>query len=125
MNLTKHAPALNYRLGTIDRIAALGTNKATGEMEKVRTTSGQVWGIADLLPHGPITDPLDQPAINTCLTIVRECCLSGTQSPEQAAQDLALLSALTDPQKKQVWGLLSGDERRGLVELKTFSERTP
>lgn len=124
MNLTKHTPVLNYRTCEIDRIAAIGTNKATGEVEKIRTTTGQVWAIADLQPSGPIVDPLDKPALDTCLLIIRECCLSDTQQPEQAAQDLSLLSALTDEQKRQVWGQLAGSERRELRELKKkFSGR--
>lgn len=122
MNLTPQAPILNYRLGQVDRIAQMGTNKVTGEVEKVRTVTGQVWSVADLEPHGPITEPLDQPAIDTCLLIVRECCLSGAQQPQQAAQDLSLLSALTEGQKRQVWGQLEGDEKQKLRELRE-SER--
>ncbi|NEZ61517.1 hypothetical protein D0962_01790 [Leptolyngbyaceae cyanobacterium CCMR0082] len=116
--LTIGASALNYRLSMIDRIAKLGTNKTTGEVEKIKTATGQVWSVADLNPQGDIIGPLDRTALDTCLLIVRECCLSDTQSPQQAAQDLELLGCLTQEQKQQVWGQLTGDEKQQLRKLK-------
>lgn len=118
MELTKGTPILNYRLGVIDRIAKLGTNKVTGEVEKIKTASEQVWSVADLTPQGDIIGPLDRTALDTCLLIVRECCLSDVQEPQQAAQDLELLGCLTQQQKQQVWGQLSGDEKQQLRRLK-------
>ena len=118
MNLTKGAPTLNYRLGIIDRIAQLGTNKATGEVEKVKTATGQVWSVADLNPQGGIIEPLDEDSLDTCLLIVRECCLGSAQEAQEAAQDLSLLGCLTQEQKQQVWGQLSGDEKQQLRKLK-------
>lgn len=118
MELTHNAPTLNYRLGQIDRIAKLGTNKATGEVEKVKTHSGQVWAIADLYPQGSIIEPLDQLALETCLKIVRECCLGSNQEPDLVAQDLQLLGCLTQGQKQQVWQQLTAAEKRELRKLK-------
>ncbi|NEZ54969.1 hypothetical protein [Adonisia turfae] len=118
MNLAKNAPILNYRLSMIDRIAKLGTNKVTGEVEKIKTASGQVWSVADLTPQGDIIGPLDKEALDTCLLIVRECCLSDAQSGQQSAQDLELLGCLTQEQKQQVWGHLTGDEKQQLRKLK-------
>ncbi|MDV3349959.1 hypothetical protein QGP82_14735 [Leptothoe sp. LEGE 181152] len=116
--LTIGASALNYRLSMIDRIAKLGTNKTTGEVEKIKTASGQVWNVADLTPQGDIIGPLDKEALDTCLLIVRECCLSDVQGGQQAAQDLELLGCLTQGQKQQVWGHLSGEEKTQLRELR-------
>lgn len=118
IGLTHGAATLNYRTREIGRIAQLGTNKATGEVEKVKTASGQVWAVADLEPQGSIIDPLDQPAIDTCLLIVRECCLSDSQGAELAVQDLALLGCLTQEQKQQVWGQLAASEKQQLRKLK-------
>lgn len=120
MNLTPQAPALNYRLGIIDRIAQLGTNKATGEVEKVRTTTDQVWSVADLTPQGPIVAPLSPADINDLLRLLRECAFSEGSTTTDGLDGLSLMGCLAQGQKRQLWGALKPSEREALTKLKTM-----
>ena len=124
MNLTKGAPALNYRLGVVDRIAQLGTNKATGEIEKVKTVSGKIWDATDLQPQGSIFAPLTQTFFDVLLHLIRECAFSESSTAADGLDGLALLALLTQEQKRQVWGQLGPEEKRHLTQLRKKENQT-